>query len=53
MKNELLQNQKYQQQQKQAVTTDLKEIKDQLNDLENRRGRNNLRIDVVIEEEKE
>ena len=52
MKNELLQNQKHQQQQ-QPVTPDLKEIKDKLNDLENRSRRNNLRTDGIIEEENE
>ena len=51
MKNELLQNQKHQQQQ--PVISDLKEIKDNLNDFEKHRRRNNLKIDEVIEEEKE
>ena len=51
LKNELLQNHKhYQQQQQQPVIPDLKEIKDKLNDLENRSRRNNLRIDGIIEE---
>ena len=49
LKNELSQNQKYQQQQK-PVTPDLKEIKDKLNHFENRSCRNNLRIDRIIEE---
>ena len=53
LKRELLQNQKHQQQEKQPVTTDLKEIKDKLKDLENRSRRNNLRIDEIIEEENE
>ena len=53
LKSELLQNQKHQQQQKQPVIPDLKEIKDKLNDLENRSRRNNLRIDGIIEEENE
>ena len=54
MKSELLQNQKCHQQQKQLVIIpDLKEIKDKLEDLENRSGRNNLRIDGIIEEENE
>ena len=52
MKNELLQKQKGQQQQ-QPVIPDLKEIKDKLNDLENRSRRNNLRIDGIIELENE
>ena len=52
LKNELLQKQKGQQQQ-QPVIPDLKEIKDKLNDLENRSRRNNLRIDGIIEEENE
>ena len=51
LKNELLQNQKHQQQQ--PVISDLKEIKDNLNDFEKHRRRNNLKIDEVIEEEKE
>ena len=49
LKSELLQNQKHQQQQKQPVIPDLKEIKDKLNDLENRSRRNNLRIDGINE----
>ena len=54
LKSELLQNQKHhQQQQKQPVIQDLKEIKDKLNDLENCSRRNNLRIDPIIEEENE
>ena len=53
LKSELLQDQKHQQQQKQPVIPDLKEIKDKLNDLENRSRRNNLGIDGVIEEENE
>ena len=53
LKSELLQDQKHQQQQKQPVIPDLKEIKDKLNDLENRSRRNNLRIDGIIEEENE
>ena len=54
LKSELLQNQKHhQQQQKQPVIQDLKEIKDKLNDLENCSRRNNLRIDRIIEEENE
>ena len=54
LKNELLQNHKhYQQQQQQPVIPDLIEIKDKLNDLENRSRRNNLRIDGIIEEENE
>ena len=54
MKSELLQNQKCHQQQKQLVIIpDLKEIKDKLEDLENRSGRNNLRIDGINEEENE
>ena len=52
LKNELLQKQKDQQQQ-QPVIPDLKEIKDKLNDLENRSRRNNLRIDGIIELENE
>ena len=36
LKNELLQNQKHQQRQQQPVLPNLKEIKDKLNDLENR-----------------
>ena len=52
LKSELLQNQK-QQQQKQLVIPNLKEIKDKLNDLENRSRRNNLTIDGIIEEENE
>ena len=52
LKNELLQNHK-QQQQKQPVIPDIEEIKDKLNDLENRSRRNNLRIDRIIEEESE
>ena len=53
LKNELLQNQKHQLQQQQPVIPDLKEIKDKLNNLENRSRRNNLRIDGIIEEENE
>ena len=53
LKSELLQHQKHHQQQKQPVIPDLKEIKDKLNDLENRSRRNYLRIDGIIEEEKE
>ena len=49
LKSELLQNQK-QQQQKQLVIPNLKEIKDKLNDLENRSRRNNLTIDIIEEE---
>ena len=46
-----LKNEKHhQQQQKQPVIPDLKEIKDRLNDLENRSRRHNLRIDGIIEE---
>ena len=52
LKSELLENQK-QQQQKQPVIPDLKEIKDKLSDLENRSGRNNPRIDGIIEYENE
>ena len=56
LKSELLKNKKqqnHQQQQKQPVIQDLKEIKDKLNDLENCSRRNNLRIDRIIEEENE
>ena len=53
LKNELLQNQKHQQQQKQPVIPHIEELKDKLNDLENRSRRNNLRIDGIIEEENE
>ena len=54
LKSELLKNKKHhQQQQKQPVIQDLKEIKDKLNDLENCSRRNNLRIDPIIEEENE
>ena len=53
LKNELLQNQKHQPQQQQPVISDLKEIKDKLNNLENRSRRNNLRIGGIIEEENE
>ena len=53
LKSELLQNQKHQQQQKQPVIPDLKEIKGKLNDLENRSRRNNPRIDGIIEYENE
>ena len=56
LKSELLKNKKqqnHQQQQKQPVIQDLKEIKDKLNDLENCSHRNNLRIDRIIEEENE
>ena len=53
LKSELLQNQKHQQQQKQPVIQDLKEIKGKLNDLENRSRRNNPRIDGIIEYENE
>ena len=56
LKSELLKNKKqqnHQQQQKQPVIQDLKEIKDKLNDLENCSHRNNLRIDWIIEEENE
>ena len=53
LKNELLQYQKHQQKQQQPVISDLKEIKDKLNDLENRSRKNNLRIDGIIEEENE
>ena len=48
LKNELLQNQKYQQQ---PVIPIIKEIKDKLNDLENRSCRDNLRINGIIEEQ--
>ena len=51
LKNKLLRNQKYQQQQ--SVMPDLKEIKDKLNDLENRSRKNNLRINSIIEEQNE
>ena len=51
LKNELLQNQKCQQQQ--SVMPDLKEIKDKLSDLENRSRKNNLRINSMIEEQNE
>ena len=53
LKNELLQNQKHQQRQQQPVIPNLKEIKDKLNDFENRSRRNNLRIDGIIEKENE
>ena len=53
LKSELLQNQKHQQQQKQPVIQDLKEIKGKLNDLENRSRRNNPRIDGIIQYENE
>ena len=49
LKNELLQNQKHQQQQKQPVIPHIEELKDKLNDLENRSRRNNLRIDGINE----
>ena len=52
LKSKLLQNQK-QQQQKQLVIPDLKEIIGKLNDLENHSHRNNLRTDGIIEEEQE
>ena len=51
LKNKLLRNQKYKQQQ--SVMPDLKEIKDKLNDLENRSRKNNLRINSIIEEQNE
>ena len=51
-KNELLQNQRHHHQQ-QAAIPDSREIKHKLNDLENRRRRNNLSIDGIIEEENE
>ena len=44
----MLQNQKYQQQ---PVIPIIKEIKDKLNDLENRSCRDNLRINGIIEEQ--
>ena len=50
LKNELLQNQKHYQQQQQPVIPDLKEIKDKVNDLENRSRRNNLGNDGIIKE---
>ena len=53
LKNELLQNQKHQQRQQQPVLPNLKEIKDKLNDLENRSRRNNLKIDGIFEKENE
>ena len=52
LKNELLQNQRHHQQQ-QAAIPDSREIEHKLNDLENRRRRNNLSIDGIIEEENE
>ena len=52
LKNELLQNQRHHHQQ-QAAIPDSREIKHKLNDLENRRRRNNLSIDGIIEEENE
>ena len=51
LKNELLQSQRHHHQQ-QAIP-DSREIKHKLNDLENRRRRNNLSIDGIIEEENE
>ena len=52
LKNELLQNQRHHHQQ-QAAIPDSRKIKHKLNDLENRRRRNNLSIDGIIEEENE